>query len=138
MTSHSSTQRVITQEAANHSPGKGALLPDERRRHPIRALQQTPAPAFIPRAANEKAAVITNSLHCKGEWRSYCGSLATPCFFTWPEITLFIPNKRRWKWRQSEEGEKSFPPLFRSCMRNIFAPWIWMPFRLEVAVDPED
>lgn len=44
-----------------------ALLFDGQLFHPIRALQQASTPAFTPRVSNQSGAVITNSLHCKGE-----------------------------------------------------------------------
>lgn len=66
-----------------------APLPDEQPPRPIRARQDAWTPASPRHSANQHGAAITNSLHCKGEWRSYCRSIDTPCFFIWPEITFF-------------------------------------------------
>lgn len=57
--------------------------------YPIKMLQLTNSPAFTQSASNQSRAFFTNSLHRKGEWRSYCRSVSSSMpFLVWPK-TLF-------------------------------------------------
>lgn len=66
-------ERVTT----NHN----AELFDKKLWHPIKKPVGAfrPAPALL--SANQTWAVIIYSLNCKAEWRSFCRSDDTPCFF---------------------------------------------------------
>lgn len=56
--------------------------------YPTGAFRAPSSPACALRVANQRAGSITNSLLRKGEWRSYCRCIDTPCFshMTWNYI----------------------------------------------------
>lgn len=89
-----------------------SLFLDEQLPRLIRALQQIPQPAFPLRAANQQLTVITNSLLCKGEWRSYCRSKDTPCLFRVTRNNIYFKDNCS-SWTAPEKTPRFSAGLWR-------------------------
>lgn len=65
--------------------------------YPTGAFRAPSSPACVLRVANQRAGSITNSLLRKGEWRSYCRCIDTPCFshMTWNYIFFKLSRKNK-------------------------------------------